>query len=306
MEVLKNKWFGAMIVVAILASTSYYFSTTQDIKNPLPRPEENSENSGMVNLPAVPETSSVKIKGVILPHHLLVENYIDEVYQQISSPDIKRIILISPNHFLYGRSYIQSTEDTKLYDGIDLDLDYIKNLEEKTPLEAEITDFKKEHGIYNHLMYIDGYFPNAKVVPIIIKGKTPQKILDPLVTEILKNYSEDTLIIISVDFSHYTDEKIALDNDNKIIAWLSKIIPNKDAKKENIFKEANSLAIRINKPTEDYPVGIDSPESVYVFVELMRNLGATKFNFIRRTSSADLLKIADPKQNTSHIFATVE
>lgn len=214
-----------------------------------------------------------KIHGIVLPHHLLVETFIDKFYHEVSinRPDIKDIILISPNHFFYGFEYIQGET---------------KNLE-------------KEHGIMNELPFIKKYFPKAKVTPYTIKPGTPQNRLDPLISEISKKNSDNTLIIASIDFSHYESEAISESNDAKTVMFLQKL--NTLPKEENIFDDIKTLSIS-HKFASQESVAIDSPETLYVLVKLMELQNSETFHLWKRTSTLSLTNIKDPLQNTSHIF----
>ena len=62
-------------------------------------------------LPASSNSPEVTIRGIVLPHHLLVQNQMEEFYKLVATnrPNINKIILLSPNHFLYGFHYIHST-----------------------------------------------------------------------------------------------------------------------------------------------------------------------------------------------------
>lgn len=244
-----------------------------------------------------------EIKGIVLPHHLLVENYIDDLYKLTSEkdPNISRIILLSPNHFGYGFSYIQSTNQAFTpKNSPRLDKNFIENLSQKTPLKIDQSYFEKEHGIMSELPFIKKYFPNAKIVPIRIKPTTPQSQLDPLIKEISSTDLSRTLIIASIDFTHSESEETAVKNDNRIITWLEDWA--KGSQKAD-FQEIKKLAKSISKTVQD-SVAMDSPESFYILTKLMEHESAKTFTLFKRTSSASLLNIKDPLQNTSHIFGT--
>ncbi|MFA6917547.1 MAG: AmmeMemoRadiSam system protein B [Candidatus Gracilibacteria bacterium] len=245
------------------------------------------------------------IQGIILPHHLLVEKYIDEFYKLTAEnrPDIKRIILLSPNHFLYGFDPIQSTDKAFTpKNSPKLDTNFIKFLSKNTPLRIESKNFEKEHGIMVELPFIKKYFPKAKVVPITLKNKISQLHLDKLVKEISKQNLSNTLIIASIDFTHYEPESVALKNDNAIITWL-KTWQEKDQK--DAFTAIKNLA-KSGAALTRSAVAIDSPESFYVMVKLMENLKTKNMTLWKRTSSASLLNNTDPLQNTSHLFIKFE
>lgn len=232
--------------------------------------------------------------GAIIPHHLLVEKHIDQFYSEISDPKIEKIILLSPNHFGLGFSYIQSTDKTYEKNDINLDLEKIFALSKTNFLAIESADFDKEHGIYTHAPFIKKYFPNAKITPIIIKSGAPQKILDTLIAAISQNFEKNqTMIIASVDFTHYTAENFASKNDKNTIAFLQNPQPL-------TLETIKNLAVPLAKTNPD-ATAIDSPESIYVLLKLMAKQN-TRFTLWKRTSTATVTSIQDPDLNTSHIF----
>ncbi|MFA6306148.1 MAG: AmmeMemoRadiSam system protein B [Candidatus Gracilibacteria bacterium] len=249
----------------------------------------------------------ITTKAIIVPHHLLVENYIDDFYKQISekNPNIEKIILVSPNHFDFGNRYIQSTTSLPGKDGkqINLAKNEIAKLSQTGAFSIEPKYFEKEHGIINEIIFTNKYFQNAKIIPIRIKNGTPKDRLDMLINELSKITTQNTLIVVSADFTHYTDEKIALENDKKFIKYFE----NLDKTKEINFDEIKKLATTENAKTENensenYPVALDSPESLYTALKLLQKQDALTFAFYKRTSSASLLGTKNPLENTSHIF----
>jgi AmmeMemoRadiSam system protein B len=91
------------------------------------------------------------------------------------------------------------------YQNICLPLD--ERTDNKLPcIDTEVT---KEHGIGSEFSFIQNTFPQAKITPIIVK---PRKFVDD--TALIQAINEQkfpgkTLILASVDFSHYTDEDFA-------------------------------------------------------------------------------------------------
>ena len=112
------------------------------------------------------QNNAVQVVGAVLPHHLLVANFIDDFYallaQQIKP---QRVILLSPNHFDYGTHFIQTATETpkNVYDAM-LDLDAIRFLSSQADAVIENKDYFKEHGIYVHYPFIKKYFPDAKII----------------------------------------------------------------------------------------------------------------------------------------------
>lgn len=218
----------------------------------------------------------VTLRGAVLPHHLLVEVFIDDFYQHLQDefPDVRKIILMSPNHFGYGSRYVQMSEKPRY--------------------------FPKEHGIMVHIPFLEKYFPDAEILPIILKFRTPREKLDALVRDLSPRVNEHTLVLASVDFTHYVGEKDALGNDARTIAWLESGRP---VDFETITALAQSIVI--GKSSDgDNAVAFDSPETLYVTLKLMEAQGARRFVLWKRTSSASLMKLDDPAQNTSHVFGS--
>lgn len=260
-------------------------------------------------------TITDKVVGVIMPHHLLVAGFMDKFYQQLVAElkqekrVITRVILISPNHFGYGFNFIQSTDVSaaKNFD-VKLDVATIRALEKRGVLKIEPKYLPREHGVTTHFSFLKKYFPQAKVIPVILKRDIPKDKLDALVKELTKvDSEEETLVIGSIDFSHYSGEEWALENDSRMLSWLSAFgncenISEVDCQVKN-FADVEELYKSKDTFTKD-AVGVDSPEAVYVMNDLMRNLGAKNFQLWRRTSSASLIGTLDPKENTSHLFVS--
>ena len=260
-------------------------------------------NGGMAEVPAESENKSAAaeekgIKGVILPHHLIVEKNIEKLYSRIAANnDFERVIILSPNHFHHGLNFIQTTDRLNA----NLDKRFIGAIAGRKGAFMEPKYFEEEHGITVHLPFIKKYFPKAKVVPVIMKKYTPHERLEHLIEVILKQGLENTLVIASIDFSHYADEKSALADDAKTVEWLKEWSEAKGAK--DAFKEIHALAVSSDEKNPD-TVAVDSPESLYVIVKLMEAQGATDFIFHERTSSAANFGVKNPAENTSHIFGT--
>ena len=254
-------------------------------------------------LQATPK-STPKVGGAVIPHHLLVANYIDQFYQKLSTenPDIQTVILLSPNHLGRGLNFMQTTDSfPTMMTAIQptLDLKKIQQLLGHTPLKLEEKSFEGEHGIYNHLPYLKKYFPKAKLVPIILKHQTPQNRLDSLIKNLDQDLDDNTLIIASIDFTHYEDEDTALKNDNRSIAWLQNL---KNTDIDQITLDAvRALATTIKQTNAD-SVAFDSPESMYVLIKLLNAHHSVNFTLFKRTSTLSLTKITDPLDNTSHVF----
>ncbi len=118
-----------------------------------------------------------KADVVLLPHHLLVEGIIEEMYDELKTP--RKVIIISPDHFNTGREQISKAQES-------------------------------EHGFTIHRDYVEKYFPKAKVEGWVIKTGTDTETLIEFTEQLAK---EKALFIFSIDFSHYVPGKIAFAHD---------------------------------------------------------------------------------------------
>ncbi len=277
--------------------------------------------------------------GMIVPHHLLVKDWMERFYEKeslkypqpensrendIYATAIERIILLSPNHFGYGYDWIQSTDIPPGLDiipgqdvwpanlpSVDARLDGhgVNRLALAEALNIELTHFYREHGITTEFPFIERFFYGAYVLPITFKEGTPQTKLDALVEELIRLTSEDprpTLVIASIDFTHMEEEKYALQNDERTIQFLESLNtgdPTTDSPTLSL-DILRSLAKTTNPVPLPEAVAMDSPETLYVLLQLMHRAGHTQFALWDRTSSASLIPGLPAQDNTSHIFGS--
>lgn len=221
-----------------------------------------------------PQATLDEPQGAILPHHLFVDYLIDDFYERLAqeTTNIDQIILLSPNHLGYGHTNIQTTD----YDS-------------------------REHGITVHLPYIETYFPGAEISPATFKFGTSEQELNAFIDELLAQNFRHTLVLASIDFTHLEPEEIALQNDQRTIEWLGSLAsPTTDATLSHI----HNLAATTGENSLEGAVALDSPETLYVFAQLMRAQEATQFKLWQRTSTASLGNLQKPEDMTSHIFGT--
>jgi len=233
-------------------------------------------------------------KALIVPHHLIVYSDIDKIFEENADEETDLVILLSVNHFNDGMSKIQTADSFENSDILVnknsqnvLTIQNIVSLDNKT--------FIREHGIFVHLDNIKKNFPNASLLPLIFKEDTPKKNIDELVSildEYLSKTDENVVLILSMDFNHYQAEEIAYESDMEIIDYLQSISENKID-----FKTLKAWA-----KTEENLINFDSPEGLYVLLKLLEQQKKLQFNFVKRTSSAEITKISDQEMNTSHVF----
>ena len=168
------------------------------------------------------------ISGVV-PHHLLAKEIIEDFFSYLSSQGKpETIVILSPDHFKSGIlnkdkstfTTINLESDKKLFNNIRVDkLLGIKLINEnKTTFNNSAILY--DHGITNLLPFIKKYLPETNILPILIPEDISQKQIEQLVKTINKNTSPSTVMIASVDFSHYLPRRAADFHDKKSIRTL--------------------------------------------------------------------------------------
>jgi AmmeMemoRadiSam system protein B len=239
--------------------------------------------------------------GAVMPHHLLVKKDIDELYAKLAQTHAyKRIIIISPNHFNNGYHYIETTNAAnEKFLGRGIDQPAFTKLIANNVVFDQSKKFYIDHGITNHLSFIGKYFPDAVIVPILIKSGADETRLNILAKTVSEIVDKDTLVLASIDFTHYAPEADAMKNDNRTIQllkeWSDNFFP------AVTYDQIRAIAGNIDPGVTD-AISMDSPESLYVLLRVMELTKNRGFSFVKRTSSAEILGVKDPKLNTSHIF----
>lgn len=226
-----------------------------------------------------------KVFGGIVPHHLLAAPLIAGFFEGIQNQDIRTVILLSPNHYDLGPYDITTSKGvwTTIFGNLRTDISKISQLEQDRVAFVSEDLFDTEHGIYGITPFIKKTFPKAKMVPLAIKGvKTTKQEGDNLVRSLNKITDDQTIIIVSADFSHYLPSNLADKYDRETIPAITSFDTDK------VF----SL---------DHTKNVDSPESVYILLKLMQLKQATKFNLLENTNSAKLTEQPEIQSTTSYL-----
>jgi AmmeMemoRadiSam system protein B len=233
------------------------------------------------NIKEQPVQEEGKIFGMVVPHHLLAAELIDQAFSEFSSEDPSTVILLSPNHFLAGRGNAISTlSDWKTPDGIlEPDKELIQELSKERIVNISGGPFKEEHGIFNITPFIKKYFPSARVVPIIIKDHASKEECEKIAKAISSRSNGKTLVIASLDFSHYLPNRLARFHDAKAIEALS----------------------NLDLARADF-VDVDSPKTLRVFINIMKDQGAGRFEMIANSNSGEIAGLELAQETTSYII----
>lgn len=219
------------------------------------------------------------VGGVIVNHHLLAPHLIAEALHGIRSDQRRTIVLIAPNHFAQGNNFVTTSEyDWTTPFGTLPASDVVTRLVENKYVDVYEDAFIKEHGIYNIIAFIKKSFPNADVIPLMVKEVDAKKQLVDVIEFLNDILPEDTIFIGSFDFTHGATNEEAIANDKMSL----EIIEQMDAD-------------RIKR------VNIDSQNGLKMLMEIMRRMGYTTFDVLAQTNASQILQQPDMTDVTSYI-----
>lgn len=173
----------------------------------------------------VTNAGEINISAGVVPHHLLAEKIIDDFFSYISSKDKpETIILLSPDHFnagnIVGNSFITVRPDIQEFYNLKIDEPLIKNLSSKHELIFSNSSISFDHGITDLIPFVKKYFPDSKIVPFIIPFNISREETEQFAISLNSLASLKTIVIASVDFSHYLPPSVAEFHDIKSIRAL--------------------------------------------------------------------------------------
>lgn len=231
----------------------------------------------------MPET---KLESIIIPHHDITVAEQNSFYKGIAqrmSPTT--IVVICPDHYEASKNFI-SVPDSIQFDSVDRKISLENNVIQKL-LGSQIGEYMevnnelwfKEHGVFVHTAFIGHYFPNAKIVPLALKPECRGdefKIFRQLAEALLQTLDDNSLVIASVDLSHYQIPRMTNLHD---------------------IKTLNTIA---NMENPEH-IEVDSPESLVCVMEYSKLKGCTIPVLFHQTSTFDYI----PKEDvisTSHEY----
>ncbi|GEM_PF-4650516 len=176
-----------------------------------------------LQFPSVRQKENKRIKAVVLPHHTILGEQLAEFWNQIAeSANPKTIVIVGPAHENQGTGRIQTTTGiwNTPFGKVFSDNLRIEKLIQSGAITKEPLSFRNEHSIGTHISYIAKLFPDAKIIPIIapsIAGERDARMLVEIFQNILP---EDSLLVASVDFSHYLISKESEKKDQELLQWI--------------------------------------------------------------------------------------
>jgi AmmeMemoRadiSam system protein B/AmmeMemoRadiSam system protein A len=171
------------------------------------------------NVPEEKEEKALKI--LIVPH--AGYEYSGQVaafgFKQTQGKDYKKVILIGGSHqaFFEGAVIDESDDwETPLGKvGVDTDLAE-KIIKESQNISFSSSVHAQEHSLEVELPFLQKTLSGFKIVPILL-GETSGEFPEILAGFLAENISEETLIVVSTDLSHYPPYNVANEVDRKTV-----------------------------------------------------------------------------------------
>lgn len=248
-------------------------------------PELGNREYGISNIGTSPQirNSTFEIRhtaGLILPHHLIAAPLIASTLEAVKKNNYTRIIIIGPDHLSRASSgAITTTGGFKTgFGDVEPDSATIDRLIARGVVSEERSVFDAEHSINALVGFVKRSMPRARIVPILVNPKLTPEHAERLAAALPND--RRTLIIASVDFSHYQPDRVARLHDRTSTAALS-----------------SGDVVGLDD------VEVDSPESLRVFMHAMEGRDALRMNVAWNTTSAELTSTPDAQETTSHLIA---
>jgi len=230
------------------------------------------------------------VSGVV-PHHLLAKEimvgFFSFIAREEQLPDT--IILLSPDHFHSaalerGNSFISvnwESDDVELGD-VAVDRELLTKIATKIRIRPNQGAVLSEFGLMNLLPLIKEYLPEVKIVPILIPADISREEVAQLVNTINQVASLQTIMIASVDFSHYLPFRATS------------------------FHDVKSIRVLLNGEEEHFEnIEVDSWQSLYAVRLFARLRKKEKPVVIAHKNSVDFLSLS-PNETTSYFSVVFE
>ena len=290
---MKKRLLFIFLIVISLAGVFFIFSKQKiPAKSEMNQKQEKENNfhfsdhmdkSFYGNLDGITSDGQMgeKIYGGIVSHHLLVAKEIAKFFQTFEEQSPKTFVVIGPDHFNVGSGDILTSRYSYKtpWGTVESQEKYVEKLINKKAVYVDEEPFFKEHSISALVSFIKYYYPDAKIVPIILKRSVDRERTDYLAKNLNEILSDDAVVVSSVDFSHHLSNTTAQFHDERSISAITNFDYDRILESE-----------------------IDSPASIYVLQKYLELQGAQRMIYKNINSaifSGNLLS----NDVTSYLFA---
>lgn len=259
-EPLKSSWEGDALNPANPLHPST-FVTKSDLYNCLVKMEDDKENIA----------KGKQIIGGVVPHHLAAGHLTARLIKNIAQNPPPVIVLVGPNHNNAGGKVITGLYDWQTPEGIiKTDRKTVQRLIDKKLAVLDEKVMSTEHSIGAVVPFIRHFMPETFIVPLILHHDVSVGEVDAILETLKESLGENTVILGSVDFSHYLTRREAEEKDKVTLK----------AMRAFDYKALYGMS-------SDY---LDSPASLALVFRYAEGKGIQEFQVLDNTNSGIILK----------------
>ena len=180
----------------------------------------------MQTRPAFDRSTCVDTRSVVFPHHLVVlpqmSAQMDRVSDRCHSFATQTVVVLSPNHFGTGKGAAQTINGRYTTPFGDLFIDHKKvaELVDRAGVPLVPETFVNEHGVAALTPLIRTFFPEAKLVPIVVSGAITDVEAQALAA-VIHGWGDRVTVVTSADFSHEVPAYLSGFHDDLTESWMS-------------------------------------------------------------------------------------
>lgn len=226
-------------------------------------------------------TAEEKIVAGVVPHHLIAGKYISGFFAKLRKQNPEVVVIIGPNHPQAGANAIVSGlyDWNTPYGKLPAATKIISQLSTENLLTTDDKLVGNENSIGALVPFVKQTWGKTKIVPIIVKNSTKPEQLQNLAGALAKFLPKNSLVLASVDFSHYLPAASADFHDELSI---------------NVLQTGDSE--RVDK------MEIDCRSCARFLLDYTELVGARKFDLLYHTNSAYIMNQPKLAETTSHVL----
>jgi len=229
------------------------------------------------NAPATVPAPSDTVGGIV-NHHLLAAPLLAQFFDGLANQKPKHLILIGPDHLSRGSAPITISAERwgTAYGDLEPDTALIDRLSVAGVAHIEEWPFDYEFSVGGLVTFAKRSLPGIDVTTIILRGDASNDSLAKLAASLPR--SSDTLVVASLDFSHYLPTDVADFHDLTNRAMISSF-------------DMNDLD----------KIEIDSLPCLRVALQYFQLRGAFSDTLVAATNSAKITGKLDTQETTSYL-----
>ncbi|HTM69101.1 MAG TPA: AmmeMemoRadiSam system protein B [Candidatus Binatia bacterium] len=268
-----------------VAPTSSVSVTRTPVAYPNPYDDVGPFMAGIYGADRGVETApQYRIRAAIVPHHLAASVTIASGVKMLEGQPFKRILLLSPDHY-HRCPTLFCTVDASyatLFGRVDAAPEILAALEASPLVTADRKLFEREHGVYAVLPFIAHYFPGVPVTPLVLSQRLPWRASrEGLLALLDEAVDDDTMLVVSSDFSHYLPLPEAGEKD--------------EATAKALFAADLDGIAALENPSQS-----DCPGCLWLLASLAARRGFYNPSTVLHTNSATIAGEEDVRESTSH------